>query len=79
MELLWSAGLCIGLWVLFPKAFKFWVGSLVGTVGGIFFWSIGFFAWSFIASVPSWHQMGWSLIGFVVAGNVAGLFCAAKG
>jgi hypothetical protein len=79
MELLTAIAVCTGLFILFPKAFKFWVGSFVGTAGGIFFWSIGFFIYWMIAGLPSWVGMGWSALAFVILGNVVGLYCAAKG
>lgn len=79
VELLWAAFICTGLWLLFPKSFKFFVGSMVGTAGAMFFWGLAVLVWCMVAHIPSWAGMGWSMVTFVILGNVAGCFAAAKG
>jgi hypothetical protein len=68
---------CTGLWLLFPKGFKFMVGSMVGTTAAMFLWVCCMPIW--IAHCQSWAAMGWSVLAFVIMGNVAGWFIAAKG
>lgn len=77
--LLWALFISIGLWVLFPKGFKYWVGSLVGTCGGMFFWGVFVMFWCMAANIPSWEFMGWTMLGFLILGNVAGISLAVKG
>lgn len=79
MLLLWSLFICLGLWLLFPKGFKFVVGSLVGSCGAMFFWGLAVVAWCMAVGLPSWAGMGWSMLAFLVIGNVSGCVLAAKG
>jgi hypothetical protein len=79
MPLLLPLVVCVGLWLLFPKSFKFFVGSMVGTFGAMFFWGITLLAWSMAVHSPSWAAMGWSMACFVIVGNVVGCYAAAKG
>ena len=77
--LLWCMTVCVGLWLLFPKGFKYWVASFVGTAGGMFFWGLFVMFWCMAITSPSWAFMGWSMVMFVLLGNVAGCYLAAKG
>jgi uncharacterized membrane protein len=79
MELLWTAGACIGLWLLFPKGFKYVVGSMVGSMGAMFFWGLFIVAWCMAIHSPSWAFMGWSMVVFLILGNIGGCILAAKG
>lgn len=71
---------CVGLWLVFPKGFKYLVGSLVGTCAGGFVWGLGVLAWTVaLGNDVSWHGMGWSFLGCVVMGIVGGCVLAARG
>jgi hypothetical protein len=63
---------CTGLWLLFPKGFKFMVGTWVGFCGGGFFWGL---TAMLVPALITLH----AFVGFLVAGIVAGCFFAAKG
>jgi len=79
ITLLWAVFLSMGLWLLFPKGFKFVVGSMVGSFGAMFFWGLFTLFWCMVAHIPTWAFMGWTMIVFLVIGNVAGLVFAVKG
>lgn len=71
---------CTGLWLLFPKGFKYLVGTIVGLIGGAFVWGLGVLAWTAVLDNDiSWQGMAWGFIGCVIAGTVAGCVLAAKG
>ena len=75
-----SALVFIALWLMFPKGFKFLVGSWVGAMGGAFFWGLFELAWLVgLSHDMSWPQLAWSFIAFVVAGICGGCVLAAKG
>ena len=79
MGLLESTLVCIGLFLLFPKGFKYLVGTWVGALGGGFFWGVFLTAAFMIGLDPSWSVLGWSLLGFTVSGIVLGCVLAARG
>lgn len=77
---LYLAFVCSGLWLLFPKGFKYLVGTWVGAMGGTFFWGLFDLAWFVGLGLDmSWAALAWTFIGFIIAGMVAGCFLAAKG
>jgi hypothetical protein len=79
MGLLESVLICVGLFLLFPKGFKYLVGTWMGAITGGFLWGL-FIGGLFIAGQnPSWSFMGWSFVGFILAGVIGGLFLAANG
>lgn len=63
---------CLALFLLFPKGFKFMVGTWVGTAAGGFFW--GLFAIAFPVLIAPI-----AFAAFIIAGVFAGLVLAAKG
>jgi len=74
---------CIGLWLLFPKGFKYLVGMMVGTFGALFLWGLFIVVWgidhfSDPDCVPR-ALFWWSLCGSLIAGNGLGILIAAKG
>jgi ABC-type dipeptide/oligopeptide/nickel transport system permease component len=78
--MLWTAAICTGLWLLFPKAFKYWVGTLIGTFGALFFWGVFVVAWGVGHNFDiSSGLFVWSLVASVVIGNMLGILIAAKG
>lgn len=80
MGLLETAFLCIALWLLFPKGFKYLVGCWVGAISGIFIWGIFVLVWLAVAHGDvSWQAMGWSLVSAISAGIVSGCVLAAHG
>lgn len=79
MGLLETILICVGLFLLFPKGFKFMVGTWVGAMGGGFFWALGL-GGAFMAGMdPSWPVMGWSFLGFILVGVFFGCVLAARG
>lgn len=71
---------CVGLWLLFPKGFKYLVGSLVGACAGGFVWGIGTLVWlTGVAENVSWTFMGWTGLGCLTGGIITGCICAARG
>lgn len=60
------------LWLVFPKGLTLMVGGLVGTAVSGFVWSLfmGVLLCSGIAFGS--HFMGWSFLGFIIAGNIVG-------
>lgn len=79
MGLLESILICVGLFLLFPKGFKYLVGTWVGAMTGAFLWGLVFIA-VFMGGVnPSWAWMGWSLLAFLLGGIGGGCTLAARG
>ena len=71
---------CIGLWLLFPKGFKYLVGCWVGAFSGAFFWGLAEILWLVgLGNDLSWSQLAWSFVAFVVAGMAGGCVLAARG
>ena len=71
---------CTGLWLLFPKGFKYLVGTMVGLIGGAFVWGLGTLTWTVaMGNDVSWQGMAWWFIGCVIAGTFAGCALAARG
>lgn len=72
MHLLILLAFCVGMYMLFPKGFKYLVGTWVGLAFGVFAWACcalgahGLFCWAAFA-------------GFSVLGIFAGCVFAAKG
>mgnify|MGYP005834639737 CR=1 FL=1 len=79
MGLLESALICVGLFLLFPKGFKYLVGTWVGAMTGAFLWGLAFIGIGFAGLDPSWAVMGWSFLGFVATGIIVGCILAAHG
>jgi len=73
--MLWTFLVCIGLFFLFPKGFKFLIGTIVGAMFGGFAW--GLFA--MCATPHSFHGAGLSFAVFLVIGAFIGNIFAAKG
>jgi hypothetical protein len=73
MHFLVPFGVCVGLFLLFPKGFKYLVGTWVGTAAGGFFWGLAAIAF------PAVIVTAQVFVGFIVAGIVAGCVFAAKG
>lgn len=63
---------CICLFLLFPKGFKYLVGTWVGVTSGIVFWAM--FAIMFPCLIT-----GGAIATFVVVGIAMGCVLAAKG
>ncbi len=79
MGLLETILVCVGLFLLFPKGFKYMVGTWVGVMGGGFFWGLAFAA-AFMAGLePTGALMGWSFLAFIVVGIAFGCVLAARG
>lgn len=72
MHFLFATFVCVGLYMLFPKGFKYLVGTWVGFLGGGFFWAI---AAMFFPGLITLHAFA----GFLVAGIVGGWVFAANG
>lgn len=69
----------LALWLLFPKSFKYLVGSWVGVAMGGCGWGL-IFAGLFIAGVnPSWAVMGYGFITAMIAGIMGGCVLASRG
>lgn len=64
---------CVGLFMLFPKGFKFMVGTWVGFTAGCFVWCLSVLAISDGLFTPR------AFAAFAVAGIVGGCVLAAKG
>ena len=64
---------CLGLFLLFPKSFKFMVGSWVGFTAGGFAWSLATLAFSDVLFTPK------VFVAFAVTGIIGGCIIAAKG
>lgn len=63
---------CIGLFLLFPKGFKFLVGSWVGVAAGGFAWALAAMVFSQLITLEAFAS-------FIMVGIVGGLIFAAKG
>jgi hypothetical protein len=73
MHLLLPFAVCVGLFLLFPKGFKYLVGTWVGAISGWFFWGLaGIASCATFVTIPMF-------IGFTIAGIFAGIVFAAKG
>ena len=72
MHLLVPCLVFLGLFLLFPKGFKYLVGTWVGFTGGAFFWAL------FAIAIHALITPG-AFLGFSLAGIVAGWVFAAKG
>lgn len=72
MPILVILAVCTGLFLLFPKGFKFMVATWVGVAGGGLLW--GLLAMAIPALIT-----GWTFLGFILAGIFAGCVIAAKG
>lgn len=71
---------CIVLWLLFPKGFKYLVGSLVGVCAGGFLWGLATLTWTVaLGHDVSWQGMAWGFVSCVAACIVGGCVLAAKG
>lgn len=71
---------CTGLWLLFPKGFKYLVGTLIGLIGAAFVWGLGVLVWTVaLGNDISWQAMAWCFIACVIAGTASGCVLAAKG
>lgn len=79
MGLLESALICIGLFLLFPKGFKYVVGSWVGAMSGGFLWGVVLASAFMLGLDPSWSTMGWTFLGFSAVGITSGCILAAHG
>lgn len=66
-----------GLYLLFPKGFKYMVGSWLGVCAGGLVWCVC--AFFFHCLVSTWDMAGWSFLSFVAVGIIAGCIFAAKG
>lgn len=72
MHLLMLFAACVGLWLLFPKGFKYLVGSWIGFIGGTFLWAV-------LAIAFSWLIAPGAFVAFSIAGIFAGCVLAARG
>jgi len=72
MGLIGIAAIMTVLWLIFPKSFKYFVGTWVGAMGGGFFWSL--FAMIFAGLIT----VG-CFITFIVVGIIVGCVLAARG
>jgi hypothetical protein len=72
MHLLLALAVCVGLFMLFPKGFKFMVGTWVGFTAGALAWCLTTFAFEQLFSPKVF-------LGFAVAGIIGGCVLAAKG
>jgi len=80
MPLLVTIFVCVGLFLLFPKGFKYLVGTWVGAMSGGLFWGLFILAWTLgLSNDPTWVFMAWSYIGFTIAGIFGGCVFAANG
>lgn len=80
MGILECALVCVGLFLLFPKGFRYLVGTWVGACTAGFLWSLFEFSWLLILGWDaSMAQVGWSFLAFIVTGIVVGIIIAAKG
>lgn len=71
---------CVVLWLLFPKGFKYLVGSLVGTCAGGFLWGLGTLTWTVaLGRDVSWQGMACGLVSCVMLGIIGGCVLAARG
>lgn len=77
---LYTVFACVGLWLLFPKGYKYLVGTWVGAIAGAFLWGLFDLAWFVgLGLTMSWAAMAWTFIGFIVVGIFGGCVFAAKG
>lgn len=72
MDFLGALVVCICLWLLFPKGFKYLVGTWIGVITGAVLWG-------FMAAVDPDLISVESFVAAVAAGIVAGCIFAAKG
>lgn len=79
MGLLESILICVGLFLLFPKGFKYLVGTWTGAMTGGFLWGLAVIGACMVGIRPSLVAMGWSFLTFIVSGIAAGLVLAARG
>lgn len=74
-----SVLVCVGLFLLFPKGFKYLVGTWVGAMAAGFLWGLTFIAVSVAGFNPSWTVMGYTFLVLLVSGIAAGCILAARG
>lgn len=79
MGLLETILICVCLFLLFPKGFKYLVGTWVGAMTGAFLWGLVFIAVGVAGVDPTWALMGWSLLTFLLGGIGGGCVLAARG
>lgn len=80
MGLLETFLICLGLFLLFPKGFKYLVGTWVGAMTGAFLWGLVFLSVGLLVGVHlTLPVMGWSLLAFLLAGISGGIRLAAYG
>jgi len=72
MHLLLPFLVCLGFFMLFPKGFKFMVGSWVGFTAGALAWCLATLAYEPLFTPKVF-------VGFAVAGIIGGCVLAAKG
>ena len=63
---------CIALFMVFPKGFKYLVGTWMGAMVGAMFWWLAIIGWD------CFFTRG-SFVAFVLVGIIAGWVFAAKG
>lgn len=73
--MVWTLLGCIGLFLLFPKGFKYLAGTIIGAIFGGFAW--GLFA--LVATPHTYHGAGQSFVLFLIIGAILGNVFAAKG
>jgi hypothetical protein len=73
--MVWTFLGCLGLALLFPKGFKYLIGTIVGMFFGGFAW--GLFA--MLATPHSFHGAGQTFVLFLIIGAIVGNVFAAKG
>jgi len=77
MHALVTLAVLFGLYLLFPKGFKYMVGTWIGFCAGGLLWCIC--AFFFHTLVSTWDWAGCSFLSFTATGIVAGCVLAAKG
>lgn len=73
MHLLLPILVCVGLFMLFPKGFKYMVGTWVGFTAGALAWCLTTLAFTEMLFTPK------AFVAFAVAGIIGGCILAAKG
>jgi hypothetical protein len=73
--MLWTLLVCIGLFLVFPKGFKYLAGTIIGMMFGGFVWGL----FTMIATPSSFHGAGQTFVVFLIIGAVIGNIFAAKG
>lgn len=79
MHVLVFFGVCMGLYLLFPKGFKYVVGTWLGFVAGVLAWIIVLFTVGVMDVYNDGHLFAISFYVFAVLGIALGCWLAAKG